>query len=246
MKSILRKFICVSIFVLLSISSLYAYQLSPLSAVYSPSGAASSKIYTIVNDSDSPIAIEINAMKRMINLDGTESTEDGSAYFSIQPSKMIIKPQSTQLVRAQYRGPRTVTKEQSFRIVASQIPYSTGAQDQSAGQTINFLFVYSTAAYVEPTRIIERVAATAAMEDGKLAISITNTGSVHQLLNSLSVTVKGDNGGSYTLTEDELGAMNGVNLLTDSTVRIEIDLPSELTGATAFTAEVAYDYTYSS
>lgn len=128
----------------------FAYQLSPLSATYDPTGAGSARVYTITNDSDSPIAIEINAYSRNIDLDGNEYTEDASAYFQIQPRRMIIRPQSSQLVRVQYRGPQTVTRELPFRIISEQIPIPRGAQEEEAGQMISFLFVYSTSAYVRP------------------------------------------------------------------------------------------------
>lgn len=240
-----KGFVSVLVLVLISISA-FAYQLSPLSATYDPSGAGSARVYTITNDSDSPIAIEINAFSRNIDLDGNEYTEDASAYFQIQPRRMIIRPQSSQLVRVQYRGPQTVTREMAYRIISEQIPYSQGAREDGAGQMISFLFVYSTSAYVRPSRIVERVSASAFVnEEGKLEIRIENTGSVHQMLNNLSITVSGDNGGVYTLTEEDVGTIKGQNLLAGSTLRIVIDLPEALSGASSFTAEASYDYSYS-
>lgn len=240
-----KGFVSVLVLVLLSVSA-FAYQLSPLSATYDPSGAGSARVYTITNDSDSPIAIEINAFSRNIDLDGNEYTEDASAYFQIQPRRMIIRPQSSQLVRVQYRGPQTVTREMAYRIISEQIPYSQGAREEGTGQMISFLFVYSTSAYVRPSRIVERVAASAFVnEEGKLEIRIENTGSVHQMLNDLSITVSGDNGGVYTLTEEDIGTIRGQNLLAGSTLRIVIDLPEALSGAASFTAEASYDYSYS-
>ena len=231
---------------LLSSAVLFAYQLSPLSATYDPTGAGSARVYTITNDSDSPIAIEINAYSRNIDLDGNEYTEDASAYFQIQPKRMIIAPQASQLVRVQYRGPQTVTRELSFRIISEQIAMPRGAQTEESGQMISFLFVYSTSAYVRPSMVVERVSTTADInEEEKLEIRIENTGSVHQMLNDLSVTVSGNDGSSYTLSEGEIGAVSGQNLLTGSTLRIVIDIPESLSGATEFQAQAAYDYSYS-
>lgn len=236
--------LCLVVFCL---SAAYSYQLSPLNATYDSSGPDSQKIYTIVNDSDSPIAIEISAVKRNIDINGEEYNEDASAYFSIQPSKMIIRPQSTQLVRVQYRGPSTLTEEQSFRIISEQIPYSVGAQVPDSGQMISFLFVYSTSAYVRPSRVIESVTSTAEVdEDGKLSVTIENTGSVHQLLNSLEVAVTSENGASYTFTEEELEAISGISLLTNSKVIVRTEnAPSELLSADNLEASVSYDYSYS-
>ena len=226
--------------------ALFAYQFSPLNVTFEPSGGGSAKVYTIVNDSDSAIAIEVSAVKRSITIDGEEYNEDASQYFTIQPSKMIINPQSTQLVRVQYRGPRTVTEELSFRIISEQIPYSTGAKSEGEGQMISFLFVYSTSAYVQPGKIVEKVETTASInEDGKLEIVFTNKGSVHQLLNDLSVTIKGNNGSTYTLTDEDMGAIKGSNLLCGASLRIVIDVPSARSGAKSFTPEIKYNYSWS-
>ena len=214
--------------------SLMAYQLSPLNATYDPSGAGSAKVYTIVNDSDSPIAIEVRAEQRIVDID------------MIQPNKMIIRPDSTQLVRVQYRGPQTVTRELSFRIISEQIAMPRGAQQEEAGQMISFLFVYSTSAYVKPSRIVESVTPSVTVtEDGKLEIVLENTGSVHQMLNSLAVTLTGDDRSTYTLTEEELAPLSGQNLLTDSKLRTIIERPEALSAAGNITAEISYDFTYS-
>ena len=242
-----KRLLLILLISLLTVFTLSAYQLSPLNVTYDSRGADSAKVYTIVNDSDSPIALQLVSQKRNVDLDGNEYTEEAPEYFSIQPNKMIIRPNSTQLVRVQYRGPSTLPKELAFRIVSEQIPYSLGAQEAQSGQMISFLFVYSTSAYVKPERVIESTETSAEInEEGKLEILITNTGTVHQLLNDLSVTVKGDNGGEYTLTDDDMGVIKGQNLLTDSTLRIVLDVPEALSGATAFDVAISYNYRYSS
>ena len=243
----MHKRIAAAFIMLLLPFTLMAYQLSPLNVTYDPTGAGSAKVYTIVNDSDSPIAIEVRAEQRIIDIDGNEANQDGSAYFSIQPNRMIIRPDSTQLVRVQYRGPQTVTKELSFRIISEQIPMPRGAQDAESGQMISFLFVYSTSAYVKPSRIVESVTpSVTATDDGKLEVVLENTGSVHQMLNNLAITLTGEDGSSYVLSEEELGPLKGQNLLANSRLRTVIDMPDVLSGAGAVTADISYDYTYSS
>lgn len=228
-----------AIMTLLCLGGLHAYQMSPLTATYATSGVNSANSYTIVNDSDSPIAIEMKVMKRMLNQDGTESTEEASNYFSVQPSKMIIQPQSTQIVRVQYRGPRTVTKEMSFRIIAEQIPYNVGKNVEENSQTINFLFVYSTSAYVSPSREVVDIRATAVPSDDKITITISNEGTVHKILTNLSVELAAPMG-SYKLTEEELEGFKGVNLLTDSSIVFEIDMPEILKGTSFVDVSLSY------
>ena len=110
---------------------------------------------------------------------------------------------------------------------------------------ISFLFVYSTSAYVRPSRVVERVEGDASVnEEGKLEVVLSNTGSVHQMLNSLAVTVNGDDGSSYTLSGEELQPLAGQNLLTDSRLRTILGLPDALSGASAFSVDLAYDFEY--
>lgn len=242
-RKIVYKAILIALFIIIA-SNIYAYQLSPLSVSYSTSGADSTKAYTITNDSDSPIAIEMKVYKRFVSESGEEYTELSPEYFSVQPSKMIIKPQSSQIVRVQYRGPRTVTKEMSFRIVSEQIAYSKGAALQQGSQMINFLFVYSTAAYVKPSRVIENVTGSARLlDDGKLEIVIENTGSVHQILEGLSVGVKSGSY-TYTLTKEELEGLDGINLLTDSRLVKTIECPAGLVGKTNYSVDLDYNFSY--
>lgn len=231
--------------IMFTLSSVFAYQLTPLNVTYDPTGAGAAKVYTVTNDSDSPVAIKMSAVKRSIDTSGEEYNEDATSYFSIQPAKMIIKPQSTQLVRVQYRGPKTVSRELSFRIVSEQIPYSKGAQAQTEGQMISFLFVYSTSAYVKPSKIVERVQTTAEVtSDGKVQITLTNSGSVHQILNDLSITLTASNGASYTLSSEELGNASGLNLLSDSIYIFQIEMPAALNGAKNLSAAASYDYSW--
>src|SRR5690554_1711681 len=79
------------------ITPIFAFQFSPLEQTFAPSGANSTKTYTIVNDSDDSIAVEISALTRDIDTAGREKNENATAYFSIVPSKVILRPQSSQI-----------------------------------------------------------------------------------------------------------------------------------------------------
>lgn len=89
----------------LLLTSVYAYQFSPLEQTFQPSGAESSKTYTIVNDSNDSIAISISALTRDQDAQGNEINAPADAYFSIVPNKLVVPPQSSWVVRVQYRRP---------------------------------------------------------------------------------------------------------------------------------------------
>ena len=221
----------------LALSGLYAYQLSPLSASYAARGRDSSRVYTVTNDSEVPIAIQFKAMKRILSPDGSESMQDGSQFFSIQPSKVIINPGDAALVRVQYRGPQP-TRELAFRIVSEQIPLPVSAGNPYANDMISFLFVYSTSAYVEPTRVIERVSAKARnLSDGRLEVMIENIGSVHQILGNVVIDVMGSTG-SYRFTASEISKINGINLLSGASLILTSSKPVDL--GTGLRARVTY------
>ena len=210
-----------------ALGALSAYQLTPLSATYEAKGRESSKVYTVTNDSDVPIAIQFKAMKRIMNPDGSESMQDGGQFFSIQPSKVIINPGDAALVRVQYRGPQP-TRELSFRIISEQIPLPVSAGNPYANDMISFLFVYSTSAYVKPTKVIERVVGSARnLSDGRLEVKIDNIGSVHQVLSGLTVDVVGTVG-SYRFMGPEVARLDGINLLAGASVILTSDKPVEL------------------
>ena len=172
---------------LLLLSSVHAYQFSPLEQSFQPTGAESTKTYTIVNDSNDSIAISISALIRDQDAQGNEVNTPADAYFSIVPNKLVVPPQSSWVVRVQYRGPRTVTNELSFRLKAEQIPYSQGRASTDKGM-FNFLYIYTTSLYVLPSRVVENVAirsvAASTMDDGSpaLAVTLANLGTVHQCL----------------------------------------------------------------
>jgi fimbrial chaperone protein len=177
---------------ILLLSSVHAYQFSPLEQSFQPTGAESTKTYTIVNDSNDSIAISISALIRDQDAQGNEVNTPADAYFSIVPNKLVVPPQSSWVVRVQYRGPRTVTNELAFRLKAEQIPYSQGRASTDKGM-FNFLYIYTTSLYVLPSRVVENVAirsvAASTMEDGSpaLAVTLANLGTVHQLLISAVV-----------------------------------------------------------
>lgn len=229
-----RNFIIVSLLFFLIVTPLAAFQFSPLEQTFAPTGVNSTKTYTIVNDSNDSIAVEISALTRDLSSAGKEINESATPYFSIVPSKVILRPQSSQIVRVQYRGPRTVPSELSFRLRAEQIPYTQGRATE--GQSMfNFLYVYTTSLYVSPARSVTKVQVDAVKPtintDGKqvIELTITNSGTIHQILNGAKVELVNNATRQSVVYEGEaLGFVNGLNLLAGKTVKVEVIWPSNM------------------
>lgn len=234
---------------LLLLSSVHAYQFSPLEQSFQPTGAESTKTYTIVNDSNDSIAISISALIRDQDAQGNEVNTPADAYFSIVPNKLVVPPQSSWVVRVQYRGPRTVTNELSFRLKAEQIPYSQGRASTDKGM-FNFLYIYTTSLYVLPSRVVENVAirsvAASTMDDGSpaLAVTLANLGTVHQLLISAVVEIKDSKGNSVVLQGAEaLPGIDGMNILAKKTVTKKVPWPMGLSRDSGVTYQATIKYT---
>jgi fimbrial chaperone protein len=242
-RRIVRRLVSTIVVALVSSVMLSAFQFSPMEQTFSPTGAGNTKTYTIVNDSEDTIAVQISALTRSHNINGEEVNAPADAYFSITPNKCLIPPQTSQVVRVQYRGTSTVTRELSFRIKAEQILYSKGkaADNQSM---FNFLYIFSTSAYVEPSQKIERIAlrkvapstkeVTVTDKDGKasqhlentMAITISNLGTVHQKMINPTFAVMDSKGNKVLLSGDEATAgLSGSNILAGETVTLQIPWP---------------------
>ena len=231
------------------IASLYAYQFSPLEQSFQPTGAESTKTYTIVNDSNDSIAISITALIRDQDAQGNEINSPADAYFSIVPNKLVVPPQSSWVVRVQYRGPRTVTNELSFRLRAEQIPYSQGRSSTDRGM-FNFLYIYTTSLYVLPSRVVENVAvravapATNEQGDPMLSVTIANLGTVHQLLISAVLEVRDSRGNSVVLQgTDALPGIDGMNILAKKSVTKQVPWPDGLSREPGVTYQATLKYT---
>ncbi len=230
--------ICVLLMVGL-FSPLFAFQFSPLEQSFSPTGADSTKTYTIVNDSGDSIAVSISALTRDLSKSGEELNESAAAYFSIVPSKVILKPQSSQIVRVQYRGPRTIPTELAFRLRAEQIPYTKGRATENKSM-FNFLYVYTTSLYITPNRISPKVDAISAVptktSDGRevLTLTIANSGTIHQILKDVRVEVIHNQTRASVIYEGEaLSFVNGLNLLAGKTVQVQVAWPTDFSFPTS-------------
>jgi len=249
-----RRAVIFSILLFFITMQVFAFQFSPLEQEFASSGANSTKTYTIVNDSNDTIAIEITALVRDLDVNGKEVNKSASTMFSIVPSKILMKPQSQQIVRVQYRGPQMLPTEAAYRIRAEQLSYTQGRATE--GQSMfNFLYVYTTSAYVSPTRVLERIVVDQVTpkitSDGQkvIAITVSNTGTVHQILNSVSVEVIENASRNSILYESgALGFLNGLNLLAGKTVTVEavwpdtLAFPTKLTDAyKQYSAKITYN-----
>ncbi|MBR1918543.1 MAG: molecular chaperone [Spirochaetales bacterium] len=243
MRHILKRLAMIFAVLMLLASPVFAFQFEPLTQTFAVSGAEATRTYTITNDSDEVIAVTVSALTRDQDGSGAEVNQDASRYFSIQPAKILIQPQSAQIVRVQYRGPKTVTTELSFRIKAEQVPYSQGRSSTNKSM-FNFLYIYNASAYVKPAKVTENVIVSKVMESSdNLALTLTNAGTVHQLLNEAKITIQDASGKVVTLTGTEmLPEIYGTNILARKTWTKTVPWPEGLSRGSSYKATIEYNY----
>ncbi len=238
----------VAILMVLTVCSVFAFQFSPMEQTFESSGANAQKTYTIVNDSDEDIAVKLSVMTRSQDEYGNEVREKSSNEFQLSASQVIVKANSSYVIRVKYRGSSTVTTEKAYRLIAEQVSYSKGKEEESTTM-FNFLYVYVTSLYVSPSKTVENVEleSVVAREDEEgnryLDVTIRNKGNVHKLLNGLVLDVTDPSGNTVKLeTSDQLLGIYGSNILAKKTITkslawpegLEFTTDGEYTGSLSF------------
>mgnify|MGYP001225207026 CR=1 FL=1 len=209
-----KSLVFASLFMILGVS-VFAFTFMPMSISISPSGAQSIASFRLTNDAAQQIAISIKAMTRSIDENGNEINEPADKDFTIFPTRVVVQPNSFQNIKVQYKGNSKLTKEVAYRIIAEQVPIDF-VQPQSSG--VKVLFRYIAALYVAPSNVKEMLSVSKveyAEQDGKkgFLVTLTNSGTRHALINDPVLKIGGGPSVSVTLTEDQVKAIQGQNLL---------------------------------
>ncbi len=210
--------IFVGLFMILGTTA-FAFTFMPMSITISPSGAQSIATFRLTNDGGQQIAISIKAMTRTIDQNGVESNEPADSNFTIFPMRIVVQPNSFQNIKVQYKGSARLSKEMAYRVIAEQVPIDF-SQQQTSG--VKVLFRYIAALYVAPPNVNYKLTITKAVyaeQDGKkgFLVTIVNSGTRHALINDPIIKLTGTGIANITLKDDEVKALQGQNILADST-----------------------------
>ena len=247
MKSkILKKILCGAVALGIWSGSSYGFQFSPI-AVNIEIAKKSEETFTVKNDSDDPIAVELSLKHRVMTEKGVDVLSDADDDFVFFPQQMIVKPRSTQSVRIQYVGEKTLKSEKAYRIIAEQLPVNLEAKSaEKSGGKIQIMLRYVGSVYIQPqgvkSKLIVKSIERASNEKGQqvLRVSIENKGSRHTLIERPTLTI-----GSVQLSESELSGLANENILAQMTRVFEIPLPARLSRVSVLLpAELNYSESY--
>jgi fimbrial chaperone protein len=204
---------------------LFAFSFEPVIQNFASSGQDTIHSFKLTNSDSVAVAIKISVVTRKMDIDGNEAMETADDLFSVFPSRVVLNPNSVQIVKVQWKGPSDITSEQNFRIIVEQLPIN-----QNQLSSFKILFKYLGALYVLPKRPMALVTLESTeIKNGKLRIVLINKGNSHTILKDLTVDIKSKSF-SKTYLSNELIDFSGENMLAGIEREFFIPLPADFEG----------------
>lgn len=208
------KIIFIPIVLFLSLST-FAFKLSPMS--YSiKGGAQKSNIanFTVSNDSDAPIAVQLEVKVRDMKLDGSENLPE-TDDFLIFPDQLVLSPKSRRVVKVRWIKGEVKDVERSFRLIAEQLPIDMNKKKDTKTD-IKILLRYVAALYVTPKKTntnIKVISSKASNDLKSINFVVENIGNAHLILDKVKLFVDQE-GKQFEATN--LKGFTGENILASS------------------------------
>lgn len=180
-------------------------------------GNDSSALYFLENDTDQSIAVQVNLVRREMDINGVESNPKISNELTLYPTQLIIPPNEKRSVKVAWVGKELPTKELAYRLIAEQLPIEL-EKNKNKKASIKVLLRYVAALYVKAEDYSPDIkVAEVKNVEKKISILIENIGKKHQVLANLNLKfIDEKKKKEILLTVDDLKGMSGENVLADS------------------------------
>ena len=185
------KNITILILFLLSFNS-FSFKLSPMS--YSIIGGSQKQniaTFTVSNDSDASIAVQLEVKVRSMNPDGTEDLPE-TDEFLIFPDQLVLSPKSRRVVKVRWTKGEVKDIERSFRLIAEQLPIDMNKKKDTKTD-IKILLRYVAALYVTPKKTSAEVkvfSSKISKDLKKIDFIVENVGNIHMILDKVKVFIE--------------------------------------------------------
>jgi len=219
-----------SSFVLVTGATASAMTVSPMEADFDPTGKGASVVYTVSNESDSPLTIEVTVEGRKTAVDGTEIldfSQEVQKNFAVFPGATIIGPKSKKGIRVVYLGPKDLTTEQNYRVDITQVP----TQEQLHSNSGVAMFPkFHTSAFIHPKNVKADVKLIGSEADAKtIKLHFQNVGTQHRAVRKMALKISDESGAAVLI--DHLTAANLItNFLAGESRDLVISRPLSVKG----------------
>lgn len=215
-----------------------AFRLDPMVVEFTPEGSGSSRVFKVENNGQERIAVQFKVTTRAVDVKGRE-TRETSNEFSIYPEQISLGPNDSRNVRVTYQGPKTLSSEKAFRLIASQLPVDFKGDRKKA--QINFLFQYVASVYVRPEGAHPRLEIASVHSEGgrRVKVLLANRGGAHRLLKGVRVRLLDDGGKAVGVRDSSFADWSGENLLAGAEREFWLETAEPLATGAKLKAELA-------
>jgi fimbrial chaperone protein len=223
-----------------------AFQFSPISRVFSPTGKDRVHEFRVTNEGNDPIAVELKILKRKMDVKGEDVLDENEDdAFVIFPTQTIVMGGNSKKIRVEWLGGPDIDVEQPYRIIAEQVPVDLEKRSANQGAMVQVMLKYVGSVYVRPDGLKSQIVIHGARVetlDGKrvLTLEMENVGARHTLIKDPVLKL-----GGVELAKEDLAGFSDSNILARTNRTYSIPLPAKLSGIAATTFDSStLEFTY--
>ncbi|MGZ3692873.1 MAG: fimbrial biogenesis chaperone [Bdellovibrionota bacterium] len=229
------------LFLLLLSLPAHAFRLSPMVVDFSPSGKGSTQTLMLDNPGKERVAVEIEVVKRKIDVNGLEDRKEPAKDFSVFPEQLTLEPGQKRNIRVTWTGDQAPTTELPFRLVASQLPVTLNRPTNRDDVKVNLKFVlqYVASLYVVPNDAKSHVVVSSVGmgKDGQAEVLLKNDGKSRRVLEKAHIKLIGEKD-KFEIPEKALEDVRAQNILAGGSRKFSFAVPK---GFHAVKAELSFD-----
>ena len=188
----------VILLILIAVVSSSAYTFGPSVVSLASSGNSSSYLYTISNQENRPIPIDIGIFKFSKDIDGNPiQGEEINDEFVIYPAQFILRKNEERSIQVRWVGDSEIKVEQSYTILCKEVALPEKKKEVTGfSANLNVLMNYAGRLYVRPKEassdiVIESIGAPLNDKgEQELEVVCINNGNLHGKLTNATFYVR--------------------------------------------------------
>lgn len=206
--------------------SIFAFQVQPMVSEIQPIGSQAQQTMRILNDSSSPLTVEISAYDLLVDKNGDEDLQPNDDDFLIIPLTTIIPPGKSQSVIVRYIGEPVLSASKAYRIAINQVMVDLGTIDNSGvGMAVSFRTLLNVVPKDAEAKLI--VKNKKQSQKAAWSVLLENKGNKYIRLSEAKWIIKSKDKKMVIEGQDLSKALSGKLLLPNSSREVSIKIPSE-------------------
>ena len=195
----------------------HAFKYTPISSEISFDKKKTSVFSTVKNETMLPIAIQVKALKRIVNEEGVETNPSEEDDVIILPPQFVVPPKSNKTIKIIYVGNPPEDRELNYRIMVDESNVDLNPIKISSG--FKFKVSYKASLYITPKNAkSEVVVKNFSIKNSVASLTLENIGNKRQVLNNLKLIFSKEKKDPAPLIIEgtDLKGISDVNLLSKS------------------------------